>query len=195
MLKDDIGEVLAQDLQRIGGYIFAAFPVADSDRADYMVRNLVGLDEERGLLAIGAPLEDGQRVMFCRRDGQTARGPHTFPTPPTTIIERRNSSGEWYSVLAPMTLKCPEARFCARLSPWNVSPRSRSRPRTRRLCPCENPTASRPRSPKNDHPSRRPDRLTRFRPSRRRSLQSRSVNEQCGGLKNLCRDQFSNIRS
>ena len=38
VLKDDIGEVLAQDLQRIGGYIFAAFPVADSDRADYMVR-------------------------------------------------------------------------------------------------------------------------------------------------------------
>ncbi len=73
VFKDDIGEVLAQDLQRIGGYIFAAFPVAGSDRADYMVRNLVGLDEERGLLAIGAPLEDGQRVMFCRRDGQTAR--------------------------------------------------------------------------------------------------------------------------
>jgi len=73
VLKDDIGEVLAQDLQRIGGYIFAAFPVAGSDRADYMVRNLVGLDEERGLVAIGAPLEDGQGIMFCRRDGQTAR--------------------------------------------------------------------------------------------------------------------------
>jgi len=62
----------------------------------------------------------------------------------------------------------PEARFCARPSPWNVSPRCRSRPRTRRLRPCENPTASRPRSPKSDHPSRRPDRLTIFRPSRRR---------------------------
>ncbi len=41
-------------------------------------------------------------------------------------------------------------------------------PRTRRLRPCETPTASRPRSPKSDHPSRRPDRLTRFRPSHRR---------------------------
>ena len=73
VLKDDIGEVLAQDLRRIGGYIFAAFPVVGSDHADYMVRNLVGLDEERGRVAIGAPLEDGQRIMFCRRDGQTAR--------------------------------------------------------------------------------------------------------------------------
>ena len=73
VLKDDIGEILAQDLQRIGGYIFGAFPVAGSDRADYMVRNLTGLDEELGLLAIGAPLEEGQKIMFCRRDGQTAR--------------------------------------------------------------------------------------------------------------------------
>ena len=73
VLKDDIGEVLAKDLQRIVGYIFAAFPVTGSDRADYMVRNLVGIDEERGLVAIGAPLEVGQGVMFCRRDGQTAR--------------------------------------------------------------------------------------------------------------------------
>ena len=73
VLKDDIGEVLAQDLRRIGGYIFAAFPVAGSDRADYTVRNLVGIDEERGILAIGGPLEDGQKIMFCRRDNQTAR--------------------------------------------------------------------------------------------------------------------------
>ena len=73
VLKDDIGEVLARDLRRIGGTIFAAFPVAGSDRADYTVRNLTGLDEERGVLAIGAPLEDGQGIMFCRRDGQTAR--------------------------------------------------------------------------------------------------------------------------
>ena len=67
----------------------------------------------------------------------------------------------------PMIPGKPEARFCARLSPWNVSPRSRSRPRTRRLRPCGNPTASRPRSPKSDHPYRRPDHLTRFHPSRR----------------------------
>ncbi len=73
VLKEDIGEVLAQNLQGIGGYIFAAFPVAGSDRADYTVRNLAGLDEAQGLLAIGAPLEDGQRIMFCRRDGQAAR--------------------------------------------------------------------------------------------------------------------------
>ena len=36
VLKDDIGEILAKDLQRIGGYIFCAYPVTGSDRADYM---------------------------------------------------------------------------------------------------------------------------------------------------------------
>ncbi len=73
VLKEDVGEVLAKDLGRIGGYIFAAFLVAGSDRADYMVRNLVGIDEERGLVGIGAPLAEGQRIMFCRRDRETAR--------------------------------------------------------------------------------------------------------------------------
>ena len=73
VLKDEIGETLARDLSRIGGYIFVAFPVTGSDRADYTVRNLVGLDVERGLVAIGAPVEEGQRLMFCRRDGRAAR--------------------------------------------------------------------------------------------------------------------------
>ncbi len=73
VFKEDIGDVLAKDLGRIGGYIFAAFPVAGSDRADYMVRNLTGIDEERGLIGIGAPLVEGQRIMFCRRDRETAR--------------------------------------------------------------------------------------------------------------------------
>ena len=73
VFKEDIGEVLAKDIGRVGGYIFAAFPVAGSDRADYTVRNLVGIDEERGLIGIGAPLAEGQRIMFCRRDRETAR--------------------------------------------------------------------------------------------------------------------------
>ena len=89
VLKDDIGEVLAKDLQRIGGYIFCAFPVTGSDRADYMVRNLLGLDEELGLLAIGAPLEIGQKIIFCRRDSQTA---HDDLTRMLLDLKRRTTS-------------------------------------------------------------------------------------------------------
>jgi small ligand-binding sensory domain FIST len=73
VLKADIGEILSRDLTRIGGYIFAGLPIAGSDTGDYLVRNLVGIDPERGLLAIGDLVEEGGPLMFCRRDANTAR--------------------------------------------------------------------------------------------------------------------------
>lgn len=72
VMKEDIGEVLSRDLNRIGGYIFAGFPVTESDTGDYLVRNLIGLDVEHQYIGIGEYLHNGQRMMFCRRDGQTA---------------------------------------------------------------------------------------------------------------------------
>ena len=73
VFKEDIGEVLAKDLSRISGYIYAGLPVAGSDTGDYLVRNLIGIDPEEKLLAIGDNLEDDIPIMFCRRDGDTAR--------------------------------------------------------------------------------------------------------------------------
>ena len=73
VFKEDIGEVLAKDLKRVSGYIFAGLPVAGSDTGDYLVRNLIGIDPGEKLLAIGDNLEDDVPIMFCRRDGDTAR--------------------------------------------------------------------------------------------------------------------------
>ena len=72
VMKEDIGEILARDLNRIGGYIFAGFPVADSDTGDYLVRNLLGIDPDTGALAIGDYLHAGSPIMFCKRDSRTA---------------------------------------------------------------------------------------------------------------------------
>ncbi len=72
VFKADIGELLARDLARAAGYIHAAFPVAGSDTGDYLVRNLVGVDPARGWLAVGAEVENGDRVMFVRRDPKSA---------------------------------------------------------------------------------------------------------------------------
>lgn len=72
VMKEDIGEVLARDLNRIGGYIFAGFPIAGTDTRDYMVRNLVGIDTNTGTLAISEYLQNDSPVMFCKRDGATA---------------------------------------------------------------------------------------------------------------------------
>jgi small ligand-binding sensory domain FIST len=73
VFKEDIGEALAQDLNRVGGTIFAGLPVAGSDTGDYLVRNLVGIDPANRLVAVGEMLEPGTGVMFCRRDRDTAR--------------------------------------------------------------------------------------------------------------------------
>ena len=72
VLKEDIGGDLARDLNRLGGTVFAALPIAGSDTGDYLVRNLVGLDPARGLVAIGDIVEAGMQVMFCRRDTDSA---------------------------------------------------------------------------------------------------------------------------
>ena len=72
VFKEDIGELLARDLQRVAGYIFAALPIAHSDTGDYLVRNLTGIDVERQLLAIGETVETGQSIQFCRRDAEAA---------------------------------------------------------------------------------------------------------------------------
>lgn len=69
---EDIGEILARDLNRVAGYIFAGLPIADSDRGDYLVRNLIGVDTKNKLLAIGDLIEPGQPLQFCRRDGRSA---------------------------------------------------------------------------------------------------------------------------
>jgi small ligand-binding sensory domain FIST len=73
VLKEDIGEMLSRDLSRIGGYIFAALPIAGSDTGDYLVRNLAGVDPNDGLVAIGDLVEQGMELQFAKRDAQSAR--------------------------------------------------------------------------------------------------------------------------
>ncbi|MBI4195662.1 MAG: FIST C-terminal domain-containing protein [Betaproteobacteria bacterium] len=73
VFKEDIGEALARDLNRAGGHVFAGLPIPGSDTGDYLVRNLVGIDPTNKLLAIGEVLDPGASIMFCRRDGRTAR--------------------------------------------------------------------------------------------------------------------------
>jgi len=72
VFREEIGEVLAKDINRAAGYIFAAFPVQGSDTADYMVRNIIGIDPQNNMLAIGDQMKPETPIMFCRRDGRAA---------------------------------------------------------------------------------------------------------------------------
>ena len=46
--------------------------IAKVRTGDYTVRNLVGLDSERGLVAVGDLVDTGSKLMFCRRDRRSA---------------------------------------------------------------------------------------------------------------------------
>lgn len=92
VFREDIGEVLSRNLERVSGYIHAALPIAGDDTGDafgdgsgkdpdtesaddpgdYLVRNVVGIDPGNKLVAIGERIAAGDRVMFVRRDGPAA---------------------------------------------------------------------------------------------------------------------------
>jgi len=72
VFNDEVGQILTRDQSRAAGYIFAGFPIKGSDTGDYVVRNLMGVDEENKLLAVGGYLNPGDTIMFCRRDTRTA---------------------------------------------------------------------------------------------------------------------------
>jgi small ligand-binding sensory domain FIST len=73
VFKEDVGEDLAGDLGRVAGNVHAAFPLPGSDTGDYLVRNLIGIDPVHGWLALGDQVAPGDRLMFVRRDSNSAR--------------------------------------------------------------------------------------------------------------------------
>ena len=73
VLFKDVGVRTMADFQKIAGNIHAGLPVMGSDTGDYLVRNLIGLDENNGIVAIGTPVSEGDLIMFVRRDPEAAR--------------------------------------------------------------------------------------------------------------------------
>jgi small ligand-binding sensory domain FIST len=72
VFREEIGEVLARDMRKVAGFIFAALPVGGSDTGDYLVRNLTGIDAGKGWIAIGADVAAGEAILFTRRDRNSA---------------------------------------------------------------------------------------------------------------------------
>ena len=72
VLSEDAGDVIAQDWQQAAGYIFAGIVNKSSDQDDYSIRQIIGIDKDAKLLAIGDYLEHNDEIIFCRRDGNSA---------------------------------------------------------------------------------------------------------------------------
>lgn len=72
VFKEAIGPALSSELRRIDGLIFAGLPIQGDDRGDYLVRNLTAIDLTRGWIAIAENVQAGQKLLFCRRDQESA---------------------------------------------------------------------------------------------------------------------------
>lgn len=72
VLTEEVGEVIAQDWQQAAGYIFVGLVNKNSDQDDYSIRQLVGIDPDAKVVAIGDYLQHNDEIVFCKRDGGTA---------------------------------------------------------------------------------------------------------------------------
>lgn len=72
VLSEDAGETIAQDWEQAAGYIFAGIVNKNSDQDDYSIRQIIGIDTDEKLLAIGDYLQHNDEIIFCRRDGNSA---------------------------------------------------------------------------------------------------------------------------
>lgn len=72
VFREVAGE-LGSDLARAARTLLVGLPVTGSDRGDYLVRNIVGVDPRNKVIAIGNAVEPGMPLLFCRRDAASAR--------------------------------------------------------------------------------------------------------------------------
>lgn len=68
---------LLDDLRRALAFVFAGLPADPKQNSvgpgDYLVRNIVGLDPQKGVLALAEGVVEGEKMLFTFRDAQRAR--------------------------------------------------------------------------------------------------------------------------
>ena len=68
---------LAEDLRRALMVLFVGLPADRQENSvaagNYLVRNIIGLDPEKGILGVAEEVSAGEAMIFAMRDGQRAR--------------------------------------------------------------------------------------------------------------------------
>lgn len=68
---------LAEDLRRALQVLFVGLPADDNENSvgpgKYVIRNIIGLDPNKGILGVADEVREGQAMIFALRDGQRAR--------------------------------------------------------------------------------------------------------------------------
>jgi len=68
---------LAEDLRRALSVLFVGLPADRGENSvaagKYLVRNIIGLDPDKGIVAVADQVSEGQSIVFTLRDGERAR--------------------------------------------------------------------------------------------------------------------------
>ena len=72
-LKEDVGPVLARNLERLSGFILAARPDDGLGLDDYLVRDLGETDPLHGFVMVSDDFRPGDRLCFVKRDPEGAK--------------------------------------------------------------------------------------------------------------------------
>ncbi|MGF1624549.1 MAG: FIST N-terminal domain-containing protein [Alphaproteobacteria bacterium] len=72
VLYEDLGVSDIIGLKAQADMLNAALPVENSDRSEYLVRNILAVDPDRGLIVLGDVMTNGGSLLFCRRDRAAA---------------------------------------------------------------------------------------------------------------------------
>jgi small ligand-binding sensory domain FIST len=72
VLLDDLSAINESDLRIALEALHVGLPVPHSDTGDYVVRNIAGIDANKGLIAVADNVEPGQKMFFCQRNRDAA---------------------------------------------------------------------------------------------------------------------------
>ena len=77
VLRELAPDDLLDDPTRAMDYLFVGLvpvpSIRDPRGGDYLIRNIVAIDPDTGVLGIGAAVDEGQRIVFAVREARTAR--------------------------------------------------------------------------------------------------------------------------
>lgn len=72
VLYADLGVEDLAALKAQADMLNAALPVENSDQNEYLVRNILAVDPDRGLIVLGDVMTNGASLRFCRREREAA---------------------------------------------------------------------------------------------------------------------------
>jgi len=71
-LLNDLSGAQDADLRVLLQSLHVGLPIPHCDTGDYVVRNIAGIDTEKGYVAVSDNVEPGQKLFFCRRNREAA---------------------------------------------------------------------------------------------------------------------------